>query len=127
MGNLVTSENSNINSNIKPIIEQPPFLIDRPIDSKIRIGISGKLGDGIKYFPNGDENLCTFATVKSSLKRENSITFYYNDDSQLEIVKKEDKYVYNYDKDNNKITGELVMPYKTIGLNSVYDDIASLK
>lgn len=123
MGNSssVTSQNTNF----KLSWDHPPFIIDRVVDSNIRIGLT-KEGDGIKYFPKGDEGLCSFSTVNYTIKKEDSIIYKYKNGSELEISKKENDFNYKFSDDTVKIEGKFMLPYKTIGLQSSYDEIAKL-
>ena len=124
MGNSssVTSQNNN---NYKLSWEHPPFIIDRVVDSNIRIGLT-KEGDGIKFFPKGDEGLCSFSTIDYTIKKEDSIIYKYKNGSELEISKKNNDFSYKFSGDTVNLEGKFMLPYKTIGLSSSYDEIAKL-
>ena len=125
MGNFITSE---YNTNLKSNLDTAYFTIDRQLNNQIRIGIHPKGKNGIKYFPNPDEDECYHSYLKASNIDNNKATFYYEDDSVLEIIKKDGKHTFTYNRNNqNVISDEFVLPYKTIGLQSEYDVIAKLQ
>lgn len=102
------------------------FTIDRTISNKIRIGIN-KSGDGIKYFPNADEHQCYYSRVQEHKRDADKVVYNYYDGGVLEVKKNNNQLFYNYKRENVDDSGVFVLPYKTIGLNSKYDEIAELK
>ena len=122
MGNIKT----------KPIIVHPPFIMERAISKRIRIGhINQKEGSGLKFYPENEWN-CHFTKLENHMwiPEKNQVRFYFNDNSVLIINKNEetDKLNFKYLKGEKTIdSGEVIMQYKTMGFGTRFDNIAELK
>jgi hypothetical protein len=122
MGNIKT----------KPIYKHPPFIMERAISKKIRIGyINTKEGSGLKYYVNDEWN-CHFTKLDNSMwiPEKNQIRFYFEDLSLLVINKntQTNKLDFKYLKGENVLdSGEVIMNYKSMGFNTRFDSILELK
>ena len=102
MGNFLTSEpdmtiryDDQLKSNTR---NTQCFTIERILNNQIRIGIH-KHTDGIKYFPNPENDECYHSNLKTSnITDDNKATFYYDDGSVLDVSKINGKETFTYTK-----------------------------
>jgi hypothetical protein len=116
MGNIISTETEDYN--------YPTFLVERVLNQDIYIGF-GKYESGIKYYLN--KTTIKYAKLSSYNTNDNKITFHFDDNSTLEFYKENGKTMFRFTSDKLLIEDSLVLPYKTMGFNTPFDEIAKLK